>query len=192
MKIAYARVSSYGQNLDVQLEKFADYGCDKIFKEKKSWSSTAKRHELEKALDYCREGDIFVVTKLDRLARSSCDLQDILKVLEKKQANFVVLDQDINTTTPTGKLVFSLLWAVAEFEREIGQERRMEGIKSALSRWVKFGRESKLTEQEKEEYSKAVQTGRTRSSVNKEFGISAATGYRVCPGDPERRFLNVH
>lgn len=96
-KVGYARVSTIGQKLDVQLDHPAD--CDRIFREKASASSTKNRPELKKALDFVREDDVFVVTKLDRLARSVVDLSIIVQRLEEKNVDLVVMDQGIDTTT---------------------------------------------------------------------------------------------
>ncbi len=97
MRIGYARVRSSGQRLDVQLDRLAD--CDRVFHEKVSGTSTTGRPELKNALDFVRVGDVFVVTKLDRLARSMVDLAGIVQTLEAKQVDLVVLDQGIDTTT---------------------------------------------------------------------------------------------
>jgi DNA invertase Pin-like site-specific DNA recombinase len=117
MRIGYARVSSSGQQLDVQLDRLAD--CDRIFHEKVSGKSTKGRTELKNALDFMRVGDVFVVTKLDRIARSVVDLAGIVQTLEAKQVDLVVLDQGINTTTMYGRLQFNILAAIGEFEREL-------------------------------------------------------------------------
>ena len=104
MIIGYARVSSTGQNLDVQIEKLTKAGCEKIFQEKESGKSAENRNELNKAIEFAREDDVLVITKLDRLARSMNDLTGITNELTHKGTGFIVIDQDINTTTPTGKL----------------------------------------------------------------------------------------
>jgi DNA invertase Pin-like site-specific DNA recombinase len=97
MRVRYARVSTVGQKLDVQLDRLSD--CDRIFKEKVSAGTRDKRLELKKALDFVREGEVLIVTKLDRLARSVVDLSNIVQLLEEKDVDLVVLDQGINTTT---------------------------------------------------------------------------------------------
>ena len=97
MRVGYARVSTVGQKLDVQLDRLAD--CDRIFKEKESGATTEKRSILKEALDFVRVDYVFVVTKLDRLARSVVDLSNIVQLLEKKDVDLVVLDQGIDTTT---------------------------------------------------------------------------------------------
>ena len=125
MRIGYARVSSSGQRLDVQLDRLSD--CDRVFHEKVSGKSTKGRPELQSALDFVREGDVFVVTKLDRLARSVVDLAGIVQKLETKKVDLVVLDQGIDTTTMYGRLQFNILAAIGEFEREMIKERSTEG-----------------------------------------------------------------
>ena len=124
-KIGYGRVSSTGQSLDVQLEKLKH--CSKIYQEKKS-GRTDNREQLQLALDYVREGDVFVITKLDRLGRSTRDLLNIINKLETKGVQLQVLDQNIDTGTPTGKLMFTMLSSIAEFENELRRERQSDGI----------------------------------------------------------------
>ena len=113
MKVGYARVSTSGQKLDLQLDRLAD--CDRIYREKVSAASAKNRPELKNALDFVREEDVFVVTKLDRLARSVVDLSNIVQRLEEKKVDLVVLDQGIDTTTIYGKLQFNILAAIGEF-----------------------------------------------------------------------------
>ena len=123
--VGYARVSSTGQDLSVQLEKLA--GCDKVFKEKRSGVDTG-RPELKRCLDYLREGDTLLVTKIDRLARSTSDLYRIISELADKGVAFrVVDDPSIDTTSRTGKLVMGILALIAEFENDIRRERQMDG-----------------------------------------------------------------
>lgn len=140
--VGYARVSSVGQTLDVQLDKLKN--CHKIFQEKLS-ATTAKRFRLRTCLEYVREGDTLVITRLDRLARSTLDLCQIALELERKQVNLQVLDQNINTSDATGRLLFNMLGAIAQFETEIRAERQMDGIRKAKQLGVKFGRKSSLT-----------------------------------------------
>ena len=121
MRIGYARVSSVGQSLDVQLDKLSD--CDKVFREKRS-ATSAKREQLELCLDFVREGDTLVVTRLDRLARSTLHLCQLAKTLDRKQVNLQVLEQNINTSDATGRLLFNMLGAIGQFENEIRLERQ--------------------------------------------------------------------
>ena len=122
--VGYARVSSVGQSLDVQLDKLKH--CDKIYKEKKSGTNN-KRPKLEACLEYVREEDTLVVTRLDRLARSTLHLCQIAEILKQKQVSLQVLDQNINTSDATGRLLFNMLGAIAQFETEIRAERQMDG-----------------------------------------------------------------
>ena len=148
--IGYARVSSVGQSLDVQLEKLAQAGCEKVFEEKRSGTSD-KRPRLQACLEYVREGDTLVVTRLDRLARSTLHLCQIAAELEKKGVALQVLDQSIDTNDATGRLLFNMLGAIAQFETEIRAERQMEGILKAKANGVQFGRKKKLTAREVQE-----------------------------------------
>jgi DNA invertase Pin-like site-specific DNA recombinase len=134
--VGYARVSSVGQRLDVQLDKLKH--CDKIFQEKKSGASS-RRPRLQACLEYVREGDTLVVTRLDGLARSTLHLCQIAQELARKQVNLQVLDQHIDTGNATGHLLFNMLGAIAQFETEIRAERQMDGIQKAKARGVRFG-----------------------------------------------------
>src|SRR5213080_1858042 len=154
-RVGYARVSSVGQSLEVQLDKLKH--CDKIYQEKKSGASS-KRPRLKACLEYIREGDTLVVTRLDRLARSTLHLCQIAADLERKQVNLQVLDQNINTNDATGRLLFNMLGAVAQFETEIRAERQMDGIQKARERGVHFGRKKHLTVQQIAELQLAERT----------------------------------
>ena len=107
--VGYARVSSVGQSLDVQLEKLAKAGCTRVYKEKRSGRQAETRPELQAALGYVREGDVLVVSRLDRVARSVLDLAKIADLLGKKSVSLRVLDQGLDTSTSEGKLMFNLL-----------------------------------------------------------------------------------
>ena len=180
MKIGYARVSSRGQSLDVQTSKLRDAGCEKIFEETRSGGKGTSRPVLQQALEFARDGDVLYVTKLDRLARSLSDLNTITGLLSKKKADFVVLDQAIDTTTPTGRLTFSLLGAIAEFERDLIAERRDEGIAQAKGRGVQFGRPPRLSEIEIEQLRAGHRAGESRALLMQRFKISKASFYRFC------------
>lgn len=174
-------MSSLGQSLDTQTDKLEAFGCERVFQEKRSGASREKREAVNAALEFCREGDVLVITKLDRLARSMFDLQDITKTLDRKGVDFIVLDQSIDTTTPAGRLTFHLLGAVAEFERDLIAERRNEGIEKAKQKGVKFGRREKLTASQLQELRAAHGAGETRQELMKRFDISKSTFYRLCP-----------
>lgn len=179
MKVGYARVSSLGQSLDTQIEKLTAFGCEKIFQEKRSGATREKREAVNAALEFCREGDVLVITKLDRLARSMSDLQEISKILDRNGVDFIVLDQSIDTTTPAGRLTFHLLGAVAEFERDLITERRNEGIEKAKAKGVKFGRREKLSDTQVGELRSAYGAGEKRQELMKRFDISKSTFYRL-------------
>ena len=176
--IGYARVSSIGQSLDVQLDRLSEYGCGKIYKEKRS-GTTADRPELKSVLDYVRSGDTLVITKLDRLARSTFHLTQIAEGLKEKGVELVVTDQNIDTSTPTGKLFFNMLASIAEIETEIMKERQMEGISKAKSKGVKFGAKPKLTDGEVEEMRQKRSKGVLIKILMKEYGLSKASVYRL-------------
>ena len=174
--IGYARVSSIGQSLEIQLDKLKD--CDKVFQEKRSGKQTDNRPELLKALDYVREGDTVVATKLDRIARSIRDLLSIVDRLKEKGAAFKVLNASIDTGTPTGKLQLSILGAVGEFEREIMLERQAEGIAKAKEKGKYKGRRP-TARAKTVEIKELVAQGMTKQATADQLGISIASVYRV-------------
>jgi DNA invertase Pin-like site-specific DNA recombinase len=173
--IGYARVSSVGQSLEVQLDKLKF--CTKIFQEKISGTST-KRPRLQACLEYVREGDTLVVTKLDRLARSTMDLCLIANELQRKEVNLKVLDQNIDTSDATGRLLFNMLGAIAQFETEIRAERQVDGINKAKERGVKFGRTKALSEKQVLELQAKRNDGVLIKNLMKEYNLSKASVYR--------------
>ena len=178
MRVGYARVSTVGQKLDVQLDRLSD--CDRIFKEKVSAGATEKRHELKKALDFVRDGDVFLVMKLDRLARSVVDLSNIVQLLEQKDVDLAVLDQGIDTTTIYGRLQFNILASIGEFERGIIRERSREGRERAIARGVKFGIRAKLSSDEISEMVRLFETDElSKRDICEIFGISRSSVYRL-------------
>lgn len=131
MKIGYARTSTAEQvaGLEAQVRDLHLAGTEKLFSERVS--SVAKRDQLEAAIDFAREGDVLVVTKLDRLARSMVDLLAITQRLERKGVGLQILNMNLDTSTPTGKLMLNMLGSIAQFERELMLERQREGIAKA-------------------------------------------------------------
>lgn len=177
MKIGYARVSTLeqGNSLDNQRDQLKAAGCDKVFAEQAS--AVKERPELDKALDYLREGDSLVVARLDRLARSVAHLMQIKDYLDQKGANLVILNLSIDTGTATGKLMFSVVGAVAEFERELLLERQREGIARAKAAGKYKGR--KPTAREKADDVKRLHDqGVGPTDISRELGISRASVYR--------------
>lgn len=137
--VGYARVSSTGQDYQTQVDRLTAAGATKIFSEKQSGLDD-DRPELAKCLDYVREGDTLIVTKLDRLARSASHLHQIVDKLNKDSVGFKVLDDaSLDTTTRTGKLVFGILASIAQFETELRKERQLEGIAKAKAKAEKAG-----------------------------------------------------
>ena len=132
-KIGYARVSTRGQNDDSQVDDLTAYGCEKIFTDTASGKHAA-RPELDKALAYLRAGDVFVITRLSRAMRSLKHLLTLADELRERGVGLVVLKQQIDTTTPQGRLVFHLLGAIDEFQRELIVEGTREGLAAARAR----------------------------------------------------------
>jgi len=182
LRIGYARVSTQGQSLDNQVERLKASGCEKLFTEKYS-GARSDRKQLQAVLDFVREGDALVVTKLDRLARSAVDLGQIARKLESKRVDLVVLDQQIDTTTPTGKLMFTMIGAFAEFERDLIRERCQEGIEKAKDQGVKFGRRPKLTAKQLAALKAEFDAGDLgRGELAEKYGISRPSLYRLVSG----------
>jgi DNA invertase Pin-like site-specific DNA recombinase len=178
MKIGYARTSTVEQiaGLDAQDGELRAAGVEKVFSERVS--SVAKREQLEAALDFCRQGDLLVVTKLDRLARSMTDLVAITSKLKAKGIELQVLAMALDTSTPTGKLMLNLMGSFAEFEREIMLERQREGVARAKAEGKYRGRVP--TAQRKS--SEVVQLrgqGVKPEEIAARLGISRASVFRV-------------
>ena len=174
-KVGYARVSSVGQSLDVQREKLD--GCDKLFEEKRSGTTDA-RPQLKECLNYVRDGDQLIVTRIDRLARSTLHLCQIAETLKQKGVDLVVLDQNIDTSDATGRLLFNMLGAIGQFETEIRAERQMDGIKKAKDRGVQFGKRPSLSEDQIVELRKKRTAGMLIKDLMAHYSLSKATIYR--------------
>jgi DNA invertase Pin-like site-specific DNA recombinase len=179
MLVGYARVSSTGQSLDVQLEQLRAAGAEKVFEEKASGRSANGRPELAACLDYVREGDTLIVTRLDRLARSMIDLHQIVERLQEKVVDFRCLQQaGVDTTGSMGRLVFGILAAVAEFENAIRKERQMEGIRKAQAAGVyskRRGPRNVIPEQVWELHEK----GMGATAIARRLGIGRTSVYRA-------------
>lgn len=150
MIIGYARISTDDQSLDSQTDALSAAGAEKVFADKISGSRRA-RPELDKMLEQLRDGDVVTVTKYDRLARSLKDLLEIVEVIRERGVGFRSLAEDIDTTTPAGRLVFHVFASIAQFERERISERTREGLASARKRGRIGGRPPALTAAQKEE-----------------------------------------
>lgn len=179
--IGYARVSTIDQIPDLQIDALKAAGCSRIFVETASGADN-ERTELAAAISYLREGDTLVVWKLDRLARSINKLISTIEVLYESECGFRSLTEAIDTTTPTGKLVFHIFGALTEFERNIIRERTMAGLASAKSRGRRGGRPRALTEQNIIAARALIKDGSmTISEIATQLGISDATLYRYIP-----------
>lgn len=190
--VGYARVSSESQSVETQIQKLEAISCDKIFTEKCSATikyaknsskfndplKFKKRTELDACLEYLREGDILVITKLDRLARSILHLFKIVEVLERKQVALQVLDQQIDTSTSTGRLLFSMLGVIAQFEADLIKERQQEGIKKAKSKGVHFGRQKELNLEQMYILMKQREHGVTIKKLCRKYDLSPGSIYR--------------
>lgn len=178
MLVGYARVSSGTQSLEVQIDALRDAGCDKIFAEKRSGTSTSHRDALAEVLDFVRDSsDTLVVTRLDRLARSAGDLHNIVAQLSAKGVGFKCLQQGgMDTTTSTGKLLLGVLASIAEFETDIRKERQREGIDKAKANGVYKGRKPSVdTAAVRALHSEGIGP----SNIAKRLGIGRASVYRA-------------
>lgn len=175
--IGYARVSTKDQNLDAQLRLLTEAGASKIFQEKVS-GVKEDRPELAAMLEYIREGDVVIITKLDRIARSTKHLLSIADSLEKKGVEFRVLNINLDTATPTGKLMLTMLGAIATFEREMMLERQLEGIKEAKAKG-KFKGRKPTARAKSEQVKELLSQGKTKETIAKELNIGIASVYRI-------------
>ena len=175
----YARVSTNGQDLGSQEAELLAAGCAKVFKEKVS-GAKIDRAELAKAIRRLEPGDVLVVTRLDRLARSTRDLLNILATIGEREAGFRSLkDAWADTTTPHGRLMLTVLGGLAEFERELIRARTGEGRKRAKDRGVKFGRPIALTPHQRQEAIQRLANGEAQADVARTFNVSQATISRL-------------
>lgn len=173
----YARVSTEQQNLDRQLDTLNKYGVDIIFNEKMT-GTKRNRPELSKMLDRLTEGDTVVVESLSRLGRSTIDLIEIVDLFERKKVHFVSLKEQIDTSSPTGKFLFTLMSAISQFERDVIAERTKEGLRSARAR----GRLGGRPKTDVTSINKAIKLYNTRQYSIKEIeeltGVKKSTLYR--------------
>ncbi|WP_312312757.1 recombinase family protein [Sphingobium yanoikuyae] len=180
--IGYARVSSTGQSLDIQEAMLTEAGCRPIFAEKKSGRRASDREELARAIAHAREGDTLIVTRLDRLARSVIDLHQIIATLTEKGVAFRALQQSgIDTSTSAGKLLLTMLGAVAEFEADIRAERQKDGIEAAKAKGVYKGRPASI---DAAAIQSALAAGETPAAVAKRLNIARSTVYRLKDAAP--------
>jgi DNA invertase Pin-like site-specific DNA recombinase len=174
--IGYARVSSTDQDLTIQESVLRAAGCEVIRAEKRSGTTTEGREELHTVLDFLRKGDVLMVTRIDRLARSIGDLQDIVRQVKARGASLKATEQPIDTGTAAGKCFLDMLGVFAEFETNLRRERQLEGIAKAKAAGVYKGRQASIDVSMVREM-KAQGMG--ASAIAKALGIGRASVYRV-------------
>jgi DNA invertase Pin-like site-specific DNA recombinase len=177
--IGYARVSTDGQALEAQLAQLWAEGCAKVFREKASGAKT-ERAQLAKLMTSLAPGDVVIVTRLDRLARSTRDLLNTLKEIGDKGAGFRSLaDAWADTTTPVGRLMLTVLGGLAEFERELIRARTSEGRARAKARGVRLGRPPKLNPHQRREALQRRESGEAHAAIARTFGVAHSTISRL-------------
>ena len=176
MKYGYARVSTTDQDLTIQIDALNAAGCETIRQEKVSGTSVQGRDELNTLLEFMREGDELIVTRVDRLARSIRDLQNIVYDLNKKGVTISATEQPIDTKTSAGKCFLDMLGVFGEFETNLRKERQMEGILKAKEKGVYKGRKPSVDVQKVRELR---DSGLGASAIAKELGIGRASVYRA-------------
>jgi len=174
--IGYARVSTTDQNLEIQIAALKAAGCDVIRSEKRSGASTKGRTELQTVLDFLRKNDVLIVTRIDRLARSIGDLQDIVRVVKAKGASLKATEQPIDTTSAAGKAFLDMLGVFAEFETNLRKERQAEGIAKAKAAGVYKGRPPSIDVMKVRDLKKK---GLGASEIAKALKIGRASVYRA-------------
>lgn len=174
--IGYARVTTEDQSLDIQETALKAAGCDVVRSEKQSGTTTTGRAELETVLDFLRKGDVLVVTRIDRLARSIGDLQDIVRSVKAKGASLKATEQPIDTSTAAGKAFLDMLGVFAEFETNLRRERQLEGIAKAKLAGVYKGRPASINVSE---VRKLKVNGMGASDIARSLGIGRASVYRA-------------
>jgi len=178
--VGYARTSTADQKagLEGQLRDLQGVGCHKVFSEEVSSVDKAKRVELERALDYVRAGDTLIVTKLDRLARSVADLVKITERLDEKGVALRILAMNLDTSTPTGKLMLNLLGSIAQFERELMLERQREGIAKAKAENKYKGRKP-ISDDKAGDVVRLRAEGKTVDAIIAATGVKRTSVFRI-------------
>jgi len=176
MRYGYARVSTVSQDLSIQVNALEQANCDVIRQEKVSGNSLENRAELNTLLDFLREGDELVVVRIDRLARSIRDLQNIVHSLTERGVKLTATEQNIDTSTASGKAFLDMLGIMSEFETNLRRERQLEGVARAKSLGKYKGRKASI---DSVAVKKLINDGLTKSAVARQLNISRASVYRV-------------
>ncbi|EPB6203483.1 recombinase family protein [Escherichia coli] len=180
MQYGYARVSTFDQNLELQLEALNRLECDRIFEDKIS-GSKSKRPGLDKMMKLLRPGDTVIVWKLDRLGRSLIHLVDLLRYFRANKIEFVSITEGIRISTSIGRFAYTMLSAAAEMERENIIERTRAGLAVARAKGRVGGRRPKFTDEQWREMGERMATGESRQSVSKTYGVGLSTLYKKFP-----------
>ena len=179
MKIGYARVSTADQNLELQTDALKAAGCEKIYSDHGVSGAKAERPGLDKALEHIRRKDTLVIWKLDRLGRSLSDLLSIVEYLKERGAHFLSIQDGFDTSTASGKMVFSVIGAMAEYERNLIRERTMAGLKAARARGRMGGRPKALDKSQVKVAITLAEAGElTINEICEQVGCSRSTYYR--------------
>lgn len=187
MQIGYARVSTQEQETHAQLDALTRAGCDHIFQEKRS-GGNLRRPQLEILLSSLTSADIVVVYKLDRIARSLKDLLTIIERIEAAGAQFQSLTESMDTKSPAGRMIFQIVGAFAEFERELIRERTRIGMAAAMARGAKPGRPRGMSEDDEAEAVRLFYTGRhTKSELARKYGVHISSVKRAIRRDQDDR-----
>ncbi|AOX26621.1 recombinase family protein [Pseudomonas aeruginosa] len=188
--LGYARVSTDDQTTALQADALAKAGCSRIYTDKASGKSTAARPQLEECLADLREGDTLVVWRLDRLGRSVPDLVRIVGELERKGVGFKSLTESIDTSTASGTLIFHMFAAIAEFERNLIQERTQAGLAAARARGRVGGRKPKLDAKQIRHIKTLLRDPNTSvAELAKDYGVSRTTIYKHCGVVPPNKLI---
>jgi DNA invertase Pin-like site-specific DNA recombinase len=184
LNVGYARVPAYGQDLEFQIAALRAAGCDPVRIEKRSGKLASGRPELRRVLSVLQRGDTLTVTRVDRLARSIGDLQDIVRQLQSKGVVLKAIEQAIDTSTSASTAFFDMLGVFAEFDVDVRRERRLEGIAAAKAKGVYIGRPAKI---KVADIAALKAKGLGATAIAKRLGISHASVYRVGWNDPVTR-----
>jgi DNA invertase Pin-like site-specific DNA recombinase len=176
MIYGYARVSTEDQDLAIQIDRLKAAGCDLVRHEKRSGSSMRGRTELSTLLDFIRPGDTLMVTRIDRLARSMCDLQILVRDLKAKGVTLKATEQNIDTSSAAGKAFLDMLGVFAEFETNLRRERQLEGIVKAKAEGVYKGRKPKI---DRAQVKSLRDQGMGATAIAKQLGFERTSVYRV-------------
>ena len=180
MKFGYARVSTQDQNLDLQVQALKEAGCERIYEDRMT-GTRADRPGLMELLSQLRESDMLVTWKLDRIGRGLKDLVDLIGDMEQRGVQFQSLTEAINTSTPSGRMIFHVIGAMAQMERELIVERTQAGLRAARKRGIVGGRKRKMTPTKVQSAKQLLMIGTPPREVASSLGVSLPTLYRWVP-----------